>query len=292
MARTATTPILAFFRHYHDRYYTGTTNVADVAVLRNWPSMAYSINATYVPATLMEQVLIQHKIPFDLLFDEQLKNLDRYGAVILAGQECVANAQVQLLLDYVRRGGTLVITGNTGEFNEWREKRHKNPFLPARSEGSGRIIYIPEIQRADLRNQKGALAEDAEPGAAGQHTPRMSPSQWVLPKNHEEIFDAIAGGLSRGLSLKTDAPLTTTAELLTRPESHETIVHFVNFDREHPVSSFHATVRKQFGNVKSVTLFSPDEDDPLRLNFESEGDLVHFTVPAMRVYSMIVMSEK
>jgi len=291
-ARAATTPILEFFRHYHDRYYTGTTNVADVAVLRNWPSMAYSINATYVPATLMEQVLIQHKIPFDLLFDEQLKNLDRYGAVILAGQECVANAQVQLLLDYVRRGGTLVITGNTGEFNEWREKRHKNPFLPARSEGSGRIIYIPEIQRADLRNQKGALAEDAEPGAAGQHTPRMSPSQWVLPKNHEEIFDAIAGGLSRGLSLKTDAPLTTTAELLTRPESHETIVHFVNFDREHPVSSFHATVRKQFGNVKSVTLFSPDEDDPLRLNFESEGDLVHFTVPAMRVYSMIVMSEK
>ena len=255
--------------------------------------MAYSINATYVPATLMEQVLIQHKIPFDLLFDEQLKNLDRYGAVILAGQECVANAQVQLLLDYVRRGGTLVITGNTGEFNEWREKRHKNPFLPARSEGSGRIVYIPEIRPGDLKSQKGAAAaEDAEPGAAGQHTPRMSPPQWVLPKNHEEIFDAVAGGLSRGLSLKTDAPLTTTAELLTRPESHETIVHFVNFDREHPLSAFHASVRKQFGDVKSVMLFSPDEDDPIRLNFESEGDLVNFTVPAMRVYSMIVMLEK
>ena len=42
-------------------------------MLRNWPSMAYSINAAYVPATLMEQVLIQHKVPFDLLFDEQLR---------------------------------------------------------------------------------------------------------------------------------------------------------------------------------------------------------------------------
>ncbi len=70
-ARTATTPILTFFRAYHDRYYTGTTNVADVAILRNWPSMAYSINATYVPATLAEQVLIQYKVPFDLLFDEE-----------------------------------------------------------------------------------------------------------------------------------------------------------------------------------------------------------------------------
>ena len=137
-AHSATTPILEFFRYYHDRYYTGTTNVADVAVLRNWPSMAYSINATYTSATLMEQVLIQHKIPFDLLFDEELTNLDRYGAVILAGQECVSDSQAKLLLDYVGRGGTLVISDNTGEFNEWREKRHNNPFLPARAEGKGR----------------------------------------------------------------------------------------------------------------------------------------------------------
>lgn len=292
-ARAATTPILQFFRYYHDRYYTGTTNVADVAVLRTWPSMAYSINATYVPATLMEQVLIQYKIPFDLLFDEQLKNLDRYRAVILAGQECVSSGQVQLLLDYVRRGGTLVVTGNTGEFNEWRERRHHNPFLPARSEGKGRIIYIPEIERADLKSQRGAaISEDAEPGAAGQHTPRMAPPQWVLPKNHREIYDAIVKGLPQGLSLKTDAPLTTTAELLTRPESHETIIHFVNFDRKHPLSAFTASVRKQFGGgIKSVTLFSPDADDPMPLKFETAGDLVNFTVPPMRLYSMIVISE-
>jgi hypothetical protein len=291
MARAATTPTLEFFRHYHDRYYTGTTNVADVAVLRNWPSMAYSINGTYVPATLMEQVLIQHKIPFDLLFDEQLKNLDRYGAVILAGQECVSGTQVKLLMDYVRHGGTLIITGNTGEFNEWREKRHTNPFLPARSEGSGHIVYIPEIQRGDVKSQKGAgVVEDAEPGASGQHTPRMSPPQWVLPKNHEEICSAIVNGLAHGLSLKTDAPLTTTAELLRRSESHETIVHFVNFDRKHPVSPFHASVRKQSGGVISVTLYSPDENEPMALQFETSGDLVNFTVPAMRLYSMIVIT--
>ncbi len=292
-ARAATTPILEFFRHYHDRYYTGTTNVADVAVLRNWPSMAYSINATYVPATLMEQVLIQYKIPFDLLFDEQLKNLDRYGAVILAGQECVSSAQVQSLLDYARHGGTLVISGNTGEFNEWREKRHQNPFLPARSEGKGRIVYIPDIQRGDLKSSKGtATAEDAEPGASSQHTPRMTPPQWVLPKNHDGIYHSIIDAIPRGLSLKTEAPLSTTAELLIRPESHETIVHFVNFDRQHPVAAFSATVRKQFpGTVESVTLFSPDADEPVALKFETSGDSVNFTVPPMRLYSMIVISE-
>ena len=291
-ARAGTTPILEFFRHYHDRYYTGTRNVADVAVLRNWPSMAYSINAAYVPATLMEQVLIQHKIPFDLLFDEELTNLDRYGAVILAGQECISDAQAKVLLDYVRRGGTLVLTDNTGEYNDWREKRHKNPFLPARTEGKGRIVYIPQIERADVKAEKTSGGTDnPEPGANSQQTPRMSPTQWVLPKNHQEIYDAIVNGMPKGLSLTSDAPLTTAAELLTRAETHEALVHFVNFDRQHPLSPFKVTVRKQFaGKVNSVTCFSPDADDPVPLNFEATGDSVSFTVPTMRIYSMLVIA--
>ncbi len=105
-AHSVFTPIMEFFREHRERYYTGTDNVADLAVVRNWPSMAYSINAAYVPATLMEQVLIQYKVPFDLLFDEQLDRIGRYGAVILAGQECVSNRQAQMLLKYVRAGGT------------------------------------------------------------------------------------------------------------------------------------------------------------------------------------------
>jgi hypothetical protein len=289
-ARTATTNILAFFRFYHDRYYTHTTNVADVAILRNWPSMAYSINATYVPATLMEQVLIQYKIPFDLLFDEEFTNLERYQAVVLAGQECVSDAQVKQLLDYVHRGGTLVITDNTGQYNEWREQRHKNPFLSARNEGRGRIVYIPQIKPADVL-AKTADAQDAEPGAVSQHTPRLSPAQWVLPKNHKEIFDAIVTNVSGGLSLVSGAPLTTVAELYVRPETHETIVHFVNFDRKHSLSPFAVTVKKQFaGPVKAVKVFSPDTDDPVSLQFQDVGGKITFTAPSMRIYSMIVIS--
>lgn len=291
-ARAATTPILEFYRHYYQRYYTRTTNVADVAVLRNWPSMAYSINATYTPATLMEQVLIQHKIPFDLLFDEEFTNLDRYGAVILAGQECVSDEQAKLVLDYVRRGGTLVISDNTGEFNGWREKRRKNPLLPARTEGKGRIVYIPKIEPAVKAERAAAGTDNPEPGAESQRTPRLSPPQWVLPKNHQEIADAVVGGLPHGLSLKVEAPLTTAAELLIRPETRDTEIHFVNFDRQHPLEPFKVTVRKQFtGNVKSVACFSPDANDPAPLKFDESADAVTFTVPAMRIYSMVVVGQ-
>jgi len=293
LAYNTFTPILEFFREYNDRFYTGTDNVADVAVLRTWASMAYSINATSIPATLMEQVLIQHKIPFDLLFEEQIDRIPRYDAVILAGQESISRAQADALLDYVRSGGTLVLAGTTAQYNEWRERWRVNPLLPARSEGEGRIIHIPRIIPGELRSSQDQDAgQRQDPVASPQGTQRMSPSGWVLPGNHQEIRDAIVDGLPRGLSISTTAPLATVMELLTRPSTRETIAHFVNFDAENALAPFRATIRKQFsGQVKSVTCYSPDADEAAPVQFEESGEEIAFTVPATRLYSMIVVSQ-
>jgi hypothetical protein len=65
----------------------------------------------------------------------------------------------------------------------------------------------------------------------------------------------------------------------------------VNFDRKHPLSPFVVTVKKQFsGPVKSVKVFSPDTDDPIALPFQDTDGKITFTVPSMRIYSMIVIS--
>jgi Beta-galactosidase len=286
------TPMTEFFREYNERYYTETDNVADVAVLRNWPSTAYSVSAAYVPATLMEQVLIQYKVPFDLLFEEQLDRIGKYAAVILAGQECVSDAQVETLLRYARDGGTLVVAGNTGQYNEWREMREANPLQPAKSEGKGRIVYIPKIIPVDA-----SLAVELPPGHdphTGMVAPKatqMVPTQWVLPKNHEEIYKTIVAAMPGGLSISTEAPLTTVMELLARVKTNETIAHFVNFDRENEIAPFAVTLRKQFpGATKSVTRFSPEADQPVNLSFKESGGSVTFIVPAMRTYAMIVVA--
>jgi hypothetical protein len=299
------TPLLEFFREFNDRYYTETDNIADVAVLHNWPSMAYSVNATYTPVTLMEQVLIQHKIPWDLLFDEQLEQrLNRYQAIILSGQECVSDAQAQLLLNYVRGGGSLIITGNTAMFDEWRERRHANPLIPADvakrggdirtwSEGKGKVIYIPQITPAESRKAQPVGNQDPEPGiVSNQRTSRMAPPQWVLPKNHEAIRDAVLGALASGPSITCDAPLTTVMELLDRPSTNETIVHFVNFEHRKPLEPFAVSVRKQRPQgVKSVTVISPDRDDPIPLEFKDADNRVSFTAPTTRVYAMVVIGQ-
>jgi hypothetical protein len=212
---------------------------------------------------------------------------------VLAGQQCVSDKQAVLLLEYVRNGGTLAITGNTGEYNEWFEEREPktNPLLPARTEGKGRIVYIPQIVVAKGARSDSDTFVDPEPGATSRRGSQMSPSQWVLPKNHEEIHSAITGAMPNGLSLTTDAPLTTVMELLNRAESKETMVHFVNFDKKNPTAPFAVTLRKQYpGAVKSVTLISPDTEEQAKLTFDNSGDSIKFTVPATRLYSMIVVA--
>jgi hypothetical protein len=286
------TPLMEFFREYNDRYFTDTDIVTDVAVLRNWPSMAYSVSATCVPVTLMEQILIQHKVPFDLLFDEQLDQIGKFRAVILAGQECMSDAQVVLLKRYVEAGGILIISGSAGEFNERREGRTKSPLPPAGPLGKGRVVVVPEIIRGDLHSaKKNSGDQNPEPNITLHRGAQLSPSEWILPKNHGAIYDAIAATIPGGFSISTEAPLTCVMELTNRSKSRETIAHLINFDRRRSAAQFAVKLRRQFSGVlKSVTCFSPDNELPLSLDFTESDETIRFEVPALRVYSMIVTS--
>ncbi len=298
-------PLVEFFREYNDRYLTDVDNVADVAVLRAWPSMAYSLRSALVSTILMEQVLIQHKVPFDIIADEQVDTIGRYGAVILAGQESLSMDTLNRLLNYVRAGGTLVFADNAADYNEWREKRRVNPLralagsggqgVVTRQEGKGRLVFIPEIIPTPARGTGvPASAENPEIFAApGQRSQSFAASEWTLPQNHQEISRAILENLPHAVSISTGAPLTTVMELLNRAPSRETILHFVNFDRKNRLSPFKVDLKKQFtGPVESVTCLSPELDDPRPVKFSESGGRVSFTAPDMQLYAMLVIRHK
>jgi hypothetical protein len=316
-----------FFREYSERYFTDTESVADVAVLRTWPSMAYSIVSTLVPTILMEQVLIQHKIPFDLIFDEQMDRIGRYRAIILPGQESLSQAWVDKLRAYAQNGGTVVFTGNTADYNDWRETRVANPFLalmglpsrqplvrdeedesPSRPRGfassaisvkavgKGKMVYIPEIVpglTGNMETRRSGIAGDETASYSSQtRGGSFAAPDWVLPKNHAEIRQAIASNLREPLSITTEAPLTTVMELLNRPKTNETIVHFVNFDAKTAPAPFQVRLRNQFNGHKaaSVSFFTPEADEPQKLEFTEQNGVIAFTAPLAKIYSMIVVS--
>ncbi len=294
-----------FFREYNDRYFTDTENVADVAVLRTWPSMAYSITGTQAPMLLMEQVLIQHRVPFDIIFDQQMDAIGRYKAVVVPGQESLSSKWVDRLTEYAREGGSLIISGNTADYNEYRQKRETNPLLSvadisgstaivAKALGKGKIVYIPRVPVGVGITQSRGTGDETDLG--GPEPSRRSgfpADRWVLPKNHQEIYQVVAGSIRGGLSLTAQAPLTTVMELLNRRKTNETIVHFVNFDDKRTLAPFAVRLKKQMdGRVKSVRLFAPESDEPAQLEFTELNGRVSFTVPGMKRYSMIVVSHQ
>jgi hypothetical protein len=296
-----------FFREYSERYFSDTEAVADVAVVRSWPSMAYSISATLVPAILMEQVLIQYKVPFDIIFDEQMDRIDRYRAVILAGQESLSNQWVEKLTAYARKGGTVVFTGDTADYNDWRERRDVNPLLAllgaakpgqvsTKAVGEGKLVHIPEITpgitgRTETRRVGIAGDETASAASSPIRGGSFAGADWVLPKNHLAIHQAIAGNLRGQASITTGAPSTTVLELLNRPKTSETIIHFVNVKETTPQVPFRVRVRKQYQGRKTVgvSFLTPESDEPRPLQFLEQEGWITFTTRPMNVYSMAVV---
>ena len=149
------------FYYRQNRHLQATRSVTDVAVLRSFASMAYNSVEPHRDTMLIEQLLIQHKIPFHIIFDQQLENLSQYKALILGSQECLPDSAVAKIREYVRNGGGVVATGHTSLFTDWRRLREEYaladvlgiraragrelPEAKRKSFGRGRAAYIPAV---------------------------------------------------------------------------------------------------------------------------------------------------
>jgi hypothetical protein len=287
-----------FFHKNFDRAYSNITAIADVAVLHTFASMSYNSDSPYQSTFLYEQILIQDKIPFDVIFDQQMNNLDRYKVVVLADQECISDRQAQLLRDYVNRGGSLVVTEHTSLFNEWRQRRPDfaladlikvkapawiNRSMPekllegpaVKSEfGKGRVIYIPEVKPAIPK-----------PSAAV-----MSGKYMKLPLNDTELLEAIEWAAHGDLSVRVKGPNTVTMEIWKKTDRSSMVLHLVNYDHGTNVSNINVDIAIPEGKkLKTVTILTPDGEASQLLNFQQNGHRATFNVPKLVLYDVLVL---
>lgn len=109
--------------------------------------------------------LDEHQVPFDYVLESALtlERIERYEAVILPGFKALMDATAELLTEYARRGGSLIVSGPAGTHHPAGPER-KSPLsagLPAgvaetdglmiAEVGSGRVIACPRrFADADL----------------------------------------------------------------------------------------------------------------------------------------------
>ena len=133
----------SFVRFFHQRreLLRDAAVVADIAVLRSFPSLAFG-RAKEVPVTWqVEQSLIENRVPFQIVYDQQLDDLSRYKAVVLAGCTAMSDRQVEQIRRYVHAGGRLCLIGPAATRDQWNEPRAK----PALDDLPGSAVIRAEI---------------------------------------------------------------------------------------------------------------------------------------------------
>jgi hypothetical protein len=281
------------FLRSHIKDLVDTALVTDVAILRSFASIEFNPAKSNVSTMLFEQTLIQCKFPFGIIFDVHLKDLSKYKVLVLANQDALSDEQIDQIRRFVENGGGLVATEQTSMLTEWRRKRNKFGLAevlgidappgaedrnPLRREfGKGRVVYIPRIEPG------------VEPPPA-MMSYNFSNEYWKLPKNYEELVEAVQWAARGGFSASVEAPLWVTMELAEQKSTETRLLHLLNFRIEEPLRDIAVKVRIPGGmRLREGVLESPDDLPRQVLEISGREGMVSFNVPKLEVYNLILL---
>lgn len=284
---------------YHNFFYSHlkdlveTTTITDVAMLRSFASIEFNPAKSLSSTILFEQTLIQAKFPFGIIFDTHLKDLSKFKVLVLANQDALSDEQAGQIRRFVENGGGLVATEETSLLTEWRRKRDKfaladllgidmPPALedrnPLRKEfGKGRVVYLPQIEPA----------VDPPPPIMSYNFPNQC---WKLPKNYDELMEAVRWAGRNSFSVNVDAPLWVTMELAEQKRSNTWLLHLVNFRMAEAIMDIplHVTIPRNM-RLQAAVLESPDDVPRQALEVKGQEGVVSINVPKLEVYDIILL---
>jgi hypothetical protein len=220
-------------------------------------------------------LLARKNLQFDVIVYEMMLDrydLSRYEVLLANDVRFVSDAVCEKIREFVRKGGTLIATGQTSLFTEQWEPRGDyaladlfgvscQPGLGGRYEktvGKGRVIFYPQsVQDAAVQNTSAALLE-----------------QWL----------ADVAAVQKRPALKVEAPDGVLASIWQKGSKR--IVHLVNY-RGQPVRAVKVVVP----GVKAakVELLGPEGGDLAAKDVEAGSEGVRFTVPQVGVYVVAIV---
>jgi len=286
LERKADQELIHFF-HSNKELYRGLETIADVGVLRDFASLTFGGWRPYLATIQAEQALIQNRVPFDLLFEQDWSRLSDYPVVAAAAQENLSDEKILKLRDYVLSGGGLVLVGETGAYDERRRSRgEKDNFWKlmgvdrqrltagkaARLElGRGRLYYLPAFES----HEQVPETDD-----------RVYPDYWYLPLNWEEFLEGLSWCRGGEFSVVVETKPWVAAAQYRKGTSRQ--VHLVNYWPGHAVSLIPVIFNEKKFRPGKAVLYSP-EQVPLELEVLPYGQGRSVTVPRLETYGVLVV---
>lgn len=299
---------ISFYRRNRD-LYVGSSDVASVAVFRSHPSITYHFSKAGLSAILAEQALIQARIPFTLILDEDLSRLSpaTCKVLILPDSECLSDEQLAAVRKYVNAGGGLIVTGRAGFYDSWRRSRvtpglqdlvgwhaaastpmnpmaDAAPIAPAtlsRNEfGRGRVAYIPEL-----------IFDGPLPAFDIYFT--IGTNFLKRPKNWKELVDSVDWAARNDLAMRVAGPDFLVANLVEQPDKQRRLIHLVNLNASKTPAIENIEIEcalPQASLARSVSLYSPASENTIPLQFQMQGAAAVFSVPKMNTYCVATVN--
>jgi hypothetical protein len=300
--RPETLRFLDFYRQ-HRNLYQGAEDDATVAVLRSYPSIAYDNAHAQLAAVLVEQALIQARVPFRLIFDEHLANLSRYKVLILPGSECLSDTQIAAIQDFVAKGGGLVATGDSGLYDDWYRRRLApglRQLLPGQQGGRGgrgrraETEASPTVQTEYQQGRAAYISSVEFDGPLPDAAPYFAIQNrfWKNPKNASQIVDAVRWASRNSLPVSVSGPAYLVANPVHQSRERCSILHLVNYDNANvpAISGVDVSIpAAESRKLSKVTVLSPDAQGEAVLTVATDASGTHFQVPQVRTYSVVVL---
>jgi hypothetical protein len=275
----------------HKELYTEMIGAEKVAVLRSYPSMAYNTVDTHVAVNMAEQALQQRQIPFDIIFDEQLDKLGNYYVLVLANQESLSEKTIAKIKEFVRNGGGLVATGNTGMYDGWRRLRKNNLIKEMLLEIDSDKIMDQEENFG--KTAPGAITFRYWKGRVSYITELVRPegeiklgysTNWMMPKNANELKSEVYWAAGKRLPLIVTAPEWVGVSHDT--QERRDVVHLFNYN--HTQKAGGITLQYK-GKIKKAFAVTPNETETLIIPFTEDDGITELKIPELSVYMIITL---
>jgi len=288
-ACTVYTPMTQFLRG-HQRLFHERQHMHDIAVLRSEPSTNYNCAKVHEQLMAFEQTLSIEKLPWGIIFDRQIDQVDRFRIVALPEIQALSDAWLDRLGAFLRAGGGVIASGQAAGFNDWYRSREPEHALArwlghppqdhyeVAAVGAGRLVYVPAWDVAtkwDFHDWFSIWGEN------------------VLPvKNRGEFLQAIGDAtVGRPLTHRVTGNDCVFVEAIAAVEGPQTGVdlHFINYNPEQLGATMNVRVALPEGKSKArVVLTDPHHRDHRSWEAAAavDGNAVRFAMFTPRVYGL------
>ncbi|NSW89083.1 MAG: beta-galactosidase trimerization domain-containing protein [Firmicutes bacterium] len=299
---------IKFFKH-NRKYFEETEEIPEIALLNSYPSLSYSMTSSLISLIYFEETLIRSKIPYSVIYDEDLEDISEYSVLVLPNVKYMSSKQISQVENYVKNGGSLIATDQTSLLDEWGRRRKGVSLFHVPMEeqeyGLENVLGIKwpinEVVKGTLGKGKFAVIPKVVPHekdlkishvrhSIGPAVPYLKRLQGYLPVNWKEIIEILNWARKGREILRIEGPFTTAAEFLTQRSTGRLMLHLVNYDYQNIVTGLKVSFKQPKNRIiKKLSFISPEFHAIKEISFETKRGKIMFEVPNFKIYGLVVM---